>query len=58
MVSTLLEQLLNYRNAEGRGFAAARRSARKDVAPGKSNGNSRTLDWRGLYIVKFLDAAT
>lgn len=54
----LLEQLLNYRNAKSRRFAAAGGSARKDVVAGQSNGNSRALDWRSLYVVKVFDAAT
>jgi len=52
-----LEQLLEQRNAEGCGFAAAGRRARKDVVPGQSNGNRRSLDRGGLGIVKIVNAA-
>lgn len=52
-----LEQFLKQRNAESRGFAAAGWSARKDVATGQGNGNSRALYGRGLCIVKVFDAA-
>lgn len=57
-VGAPLEQVLEQRNAKGRGFAAAGWSARKDVAAGKGNGNSVALDGRGLYIVEVFDAAT
>jgi len=56
-VGALIEQFVEQRNAESRGFAAAGWSARKDVAAGKSNGNSRSLYGRGLRIVKVFDAA-
>ena len=53
-----LKQSLKQRNAESRGFTAAGRSARKDVAAGQSNGNGRSLYRRGLCIVKVGDAAS
>jgi hypothetical protein len=56
-VGAPLEQFLEKRNSEGRGFAAAGWSARKDIAAGERNGNSRALYRRGLYIVKVFDAA-
>jgi hypothetical protein len=56
-VGAPLEQFLQEWNAESRGFAAAGWSARKDVAAGQSNGNSRALYGRGLDIVKVIDAA-
>jgi len=48
---------LDHRNAERRGFAAAGRSAREDIAAGQSYGNSRLLYGRGLAIFEVFDAA-
>jgi hypothetical protein len=56
-VGAPFEQFLEQRNAESGSFAAAGWSAREDVVTGQSNRNSRSLDGRGLYIVKVFDAA-
>jgi hypothetical protein len=52
-----LEEFLEKRNAEGGSFAAAGWSARKDVVPRQSHGNSRALDGRGLFILQVFNAA-
>jgi hypothetical protein len=48
---------LDHRNAESRGFAAAGRSAREDIAASQGDGNSRLLYGRGFGIFEVFDAA-